>query len=96
MWMDKKYRRPKCYCLSELLDDGTCRWKCPAEARPRLLRAQASKRRLNSERPTRITITGAEKKRMSDALAKLDPTYNRQRKILIGAALKSHSAGARR
>lgn len=40
----------KCYCLAPLLADGTCRYKCPAEADPRLLRAQARQRKENDRR----------------------------------------------
>lgn len=92
----KQTRRPRCYCGAELMVDGTCRWKCPAEAKPSNLRKQNALRRANERRSTRINLTDEEKKRASDAVAKLDPVYKRQRGLLFGAALKSHAPGSRR
>jgi hypothetical protein len=91
-----RQRKKRCYCQAELLDDGTCRYGCSPYANPAYLRAQAKRRRLNDERPTRIALTDDEKSRASDAVAKIDPVYGKQRRMLFGAAMKSHRAGARR
>jgi protocatechuate 3,4-dioxygenase beta subunit len=50
--------KPKCYCGQELRPDGTCAYRCPPEARPAHLRAQASKRLANSRRE-RLTGRGS-------------------------------------
>jgi hypothetical protein len=50
--------KPKCYCGQELRPDGTCVYRCPPEARPAHLRAQASKRLANSRRE-RLTGRGS-------------------------------------
>ena len=43
-------RKGYCFCGVTLLSDGTCRYKCPPEANPRLLREQAKKRRENQRK----------------------------------------------
>jgi hypothetical protein len=38
----------KCYCGAPLLaDTGACRYRCPPEANPRHLKAQAKRRKAN-------------------------------------------------
>jgi hypothetical protein len=91
----KKYNdRPRCYCGAGLLDDGTCRYRCPPEANPRHLRKQAGKRRANEKHATLrgVKLTDEENRRASDAVSSIDPTYKKQR-ITFGAVAK---AGQRR
>jgi hypothetical protein len=40
----------RCYCGATLLADGTCRYRCPPEARPSLLREQERARRLRTKK----------------------------------------------
>jgi hypothetical protein len=94
----KRQRRKTCYCGASLLDDGTCRYKCAPEANPRYLREQRAKARAVDKQANMrgASLTDEERKKASDAVAKMDPVYSKQRGILFGAALKSHKAGARR
>jgi len=94
----KQKRRPTCYCGAALLDDFTCRYKCAPEANPRHLREQRKKARsVDKQANLRgASLTDAEKKTASNAVAKMDPVYSKQRNIAFGAGLKSHRMGARR
>lgn len=94
--MEAKKIMRACYFGYRYPDGGQCKYKCPPEANPKVLRAQARQRKLNDRRPTQIALTDEEKKRASNAVAKLDPVYSKQRGIAFGAAIKSHKAGARR
>jgi hypothetical protein len=85
-----------CYCGYRYPEGGQCRYRCPPEANPKVLRAQARKCRLNEKRPTRITLTDEEKKRVGDAISRIDPVYRKRRGIALGTAAKSHRPVVRR
>lgn len=69
---------PRCkVCLSNLLPDGTCRYKCPPELKRSAVTAKvtAAKRRAERERikAESTFITDADRKKSSEAVAGFDP-----------------------
>lgn len=77
---------PRCrVCISNLLPDGTCRYKCPPELKRSAVRheqVQARKRAKQAEREARAPrISEKEVQTMSKAVAGFDPVaaYVRRR-----------------
>jgi hypothetical protein len=62
---------PKCYCMEPLRPDGTCRYGCPPEANPKLLRAQELARRERERAAERALARGLTTDEVRHAAAKL-------------------------
>lgn len=70
--------KPKCYCTAMLMDDGTCRFRCPPHARRPGLRAlKTGKIVAERERRAKMAI-GIPADRASAEVAKFDKRYAAQ------------------